>query len=502
MKQKRKIVFSLLLLCVFSAACTQPPAVDTPSPTPRPTESAPELPRESTPLPLAGKELTSAAMLDFTSGKEGYPFWSDHRMDQEAGLEEAFREWEFSVEAPFYQYNGGEKGAALTFYYDAERDCGLGIFCRGEGQLYGFGPNRAFPVYGDYGEDLDSWLDGPGSGWGEIYSDSMEEWPDAPFAETKRYDGQGRLSYAEGYITHGRLHYYYIYQDDGPIPAYLLRIDDNLGYADPLLLRYPENLVPEPLPEGSPLTLAGEELESAIMMDIPGGGYGFSKDAAANLEGWFQLLGFQEEEPFYEDHDRDGALRLRLWYDEESGVGLGIRYRDCGDPWGICLRGFGFTTTSWAERDPEAEKSGFGWYRWEDPYTLPEDAEEITGYEERRKYDQAGHLTSLASYGVLEGWPDTVEQPMEIYFMKYEYDEAGVLFHRQFGHSIQWGATTNPGRDGYYDDQGRLVYEYGYITHGSTHTYYIYEGEEEKPSYALYLDDNLGADFPEFVRYR
>ena len=95
-------------------------------------------------------------------------------MDQEAGLEEAFREWEFSVEAPFYQYNGGEEGAALTFYYDAERDCGLGIFCRGEGQLYGFGLNRAFPVYGDYGEDLDSWLDGLRSGWGEIYSDSME----------------------------------------------------------------------------------------------------------------------------------------------------------------------------------------------------------------------------------------------------------------------------------------------------------------------------------------
>ncbi|MCI9264045.1 MAG: hypothetical protein HFF06_05675 [Oscillospiraceae bacterium] len=95
-----------------------------------------------------------------------------------------------------------------------------------------------------------------------------------------------------------------------------------------------------------------------------------------------------------------------------------------------------------------------------------------------------------------------MEQPMEIYFMKYEYDKAGVLFHRQFGHNLLWGATTNPGRDGYYDDRGRLVYEYGYITHGSTDTYYIYEGEEEKPSYALYLDDNLGADFPEFVRYR
>ena len=54
------------------------------------------------PLTLAGRELSSAVMLDYTNGKEGYPFWSEDRMDQEAGLDEAFREWGFSVDDPFY----------------------------------------------------------------------------------------------------------------------------------------------------------------------------------------------------------------------------------------------------------------------------------------------------------------------------------------------------------------------------------------------------------------
>ena len=260
---------------------------------------------------------------------------------------------------------------------------------------------------------------------------------------------------------------------------------------------------PAPSENPMPLTLAGEELYSAVMMDIPADGYSFSKDTAANLDGWFQLMGFQAEEPFYEYFDQNGTLRLRLWYDEKSGMGLGIRYRDYGDPLETLLYGFGFPTTSWADRDPEDEKYGFGWYRWEDPYVLPKaEAEEITDYEERRKYDEAGRLISLASYGVFEEWSTMVEQPMLIYYMNYEYDETGTLFHRDFGHNIRWGATTNPGMDGYYDDQGRLAYEYGYITHGSTDTYYIYEGDSKKPSYALYLDESAPANFPQFVRYR
>lgn len=86
----------------------------------------------------------------------------------------------------------------------------------------------------------------------------------------------------------------------------------------------PAETTPLPLPEGSPLTLAGEELASAVMIegDSP---YDFSAGEAANLEGWFRLLGFRAEEPFYEYHDQEGELLLRLWYDEEKQIGVGLR---------------------------------------------------------------------------------------------------------------------------------------------------------------------------------
>lgn len=263
-----------------------------------------------------------------------------------------------------------------------------------------------------------------------------------------------------------------------------------------------ELLAPEPLSEGSPLTLAGEGLYSAVMMDAEEA-YGFSGGTAANLEGWFQLLGFQAEEPFYEYYDLDGTLRLTLWYDPESGVGLGIRY--CGGD----AYGFGFRSTGQAvRRDTEEEPYGkgwdwaYGWYRWEDdPFTLPSyDASEVPDYEERREWDEEGRLTSLASYGTLEYWPPVKENPLPLWEFTYDYDEQGVLRHRRvFSHYTFY--TTNPGQNGYYDDQGRLAYEDGYITHGSTDTYYIYKGDAKKPSYALYLDQSHQYYYPDFVCY-
>jgi len=43
-----------------------------------------------------------------------------------------------------------------------------------------------------------------------------------------------------------------------------------------------------------------------------------------------------------------------------------------------------------------------------------------------------------------------------------------------------------------YTDEGRLVYRYGYITHGSLEYYYIYEESDMEPAYCLELDHNGG----------
>lgn len=55
------------------------------------------------------------------------------------------------------------------------------------------------------------------------------------------YDAHGRVIYESGYITHGWLEYYYIYEDgDGGSadqPAYVLEIDHNMGIAIPKMIR-------------------------------------------------------------------------------------------------------------------------------------------------------------------------------------------------------------------------------------------------------------------------
>lgn len=55
------------------------------------------------------------------------------------------------------------------------------------------------------------------------------------------YDAYGRVIYENGYITHGWLEYYYIYEDrDGRIaeqPAYVLEIDHNMGCPFPRMIR-------------------------------------------------------------------------------------------------------------------------------------------------------------------------------------------------------------------------------------------------------------------------
>ena len=52
------------------------------------------------------------------------------------------------------------------------------------------------------------------------------------------YDEFGRVAYESGYITHGSIYEYYIYDNDGKEPKYYLYLDDNLGYCIPTLVRF------------------------------------------------------------------------------------------------------------------------------------------------------------------------------------------------------------------------------------------------------------------------
>lgn len=52
------------------------------------------------------------------------------------------------------------------------------------------------------------------------------------------YDEKERVVYESGYITHGYIEYYYIYEDESNKPAYCLYLDHNSGYAFPEMVKY------------------------------------------------------------------------------------------------------------------------------------------------------------------------------------------------------------------------------------------------------------------------
>lgn len=52
------------------------------------------------------------------------------------------------------------------------------------------------------------------------------------------YDEKERVAYESGYITHGFVEYYYIYEDESDKPTYCLYLDYNLGYVIPQMVRY------------------------------------------------------------------------------------------------------------------------------------------------------------------------------------------------------------------------------------------------------------------------
>ena len=71
----------------------------------------------------------------------------------------------------------------------------------------------------------------------EYWHDSMEFGTTLSYLYSF-YDDKGRVVYERGYITHGELEYYYIYEDEGKKPVYCLEIDHNLGYAISNIVRY------------------------------------------------------------------------------------------------------------------------------------------------------------------------------------------------------------------------------------------------------------------------
>ena len=201
-------------------------------------------------------------------------------------------------------------------------------------------------------------------------------------------------------------------------------------------------------------------------------------------------FGFSDSEQFYVHDEEDGYPFMELYFDEERGIGCGIRYA------GSVICGFAFDhcqEVSWHERDPYSVLSVYG--------TTGEDR--VTDYREKYEYDEEGRLIGYQSTGTptdIEGeeWKDT---PMIT--VAFTYDDGGRLQEKEYSHfttpHLPFG-TTYASQTSYYDESGRLAHTASYITHGGLEGYYIYQGDHDVPAYYLELDHQY-TSWPTFYRF-
>lgn len=229
---------------------------------------------------------------------------------------------------------------------------------------------------------------------------------------------------------------------------------------------------------------AGETLASAVLTH--GDPYDFTADA--DLESFFTACGFAADAPFYQYADPEGRPQLTLWYDPETHMGAGIRFSYYEGE--TSRHGFGFEALA-------ADTEAAFWQRWQEDFTappaIPSDIE-LENYKEYPEYDNAGRLIAFSSECTLDGEPEGV------YNVSYEYAPSGQLLHRSFGRNHKFFETTGSSVESFFDDEGRLLYERSYITHGSLDFYCLYAEGQKEPAFCLYLDENMGCYMPQFAQ--
>lgn len=212
--------------------------------------------------------------------------------------------------------------------------------------------------------------------------------------------------------------------------------------------------------------------------------------------------GFQDAEPFYQYFDRLQNLELELYLDESAGRGCGFYYS------------YGFNY----ELEKVVLCNGFifglmGTQEWnDDTYSLlawdGRDAGECDNVTQVL-YDHTddGKPVSYEVRGITElteaKRAEGIESPDDtLLSMEWVYRSDGSLYHKSYVHDPLTFSTFCQSQHIYYDELGRPVYRYEYITHGSYDNYYIYDGEETQPKYGLSLDQNGGYSIPEMVVYQ
>lgn len=253
---------------------------------------------------------------------------------------------------------------------------------------------------------------------------------------------------------------------------------------------------PEQKEEGEELIIDGFEDVQNILSGVSG-----NPQQYENRQVFLSDFGFENSEPMYQYFDQFGDLELELFADENREQFCGISYiNKINSDLDKAITMKGFTLRSprevkWNGVDPYTFRSVYG--------TTGAERENVKDYEENIEYTDFGKPDCFVSRGRVEGW-SAEDEMQDIVRIDFTYREDGTLFYRDYYHSHQAFGTTLQSLHSYYDEQERVIFERGYITHGRLEYYYIYEDTggktADKPTYILYLDYNMGYVNPDIIK--
>lgn len=216
-------------------------------------------------------------------------------------------------------------------------------------------------------------------------------------------------------------------------------------------------------------------------------------------EAFLADFGFQDSDPMYQYYDRYHNLQLELYKDKFSEQFCGIIYQyyfDKNETKRVEMYGFTINTVheqEWVDEDIFSTK----------PVDGSDASDYVHEFEEIIEYTSFGRLDYYRCQGLAEREEDgklaeRLCTPVEI---NYIYHDDGTLFYRDYWHDSRMFGSTLCHLESFYDENERVIFESGYITHGELEYYYIYEDEGKMPAYCLCIDYGGGYVIPEMVRY-
>lgn len=201
-------------------------------------------------------------------------------------------------------------------------------------------------------------------------------------------------------------------------------------------------------PQAEDETLYEPERESVAAQENPYESSGYELMDEEGMGAYLKSLGMEDVSPICY-YDPEGAPKLELYYNRETGQGCGLEYEETGDgayPQGFEISGYEsyLRKNYWNFHNPYSTQIAYGeaWRIDRIPCFL---YQKTTGLEETYTYDSENRLCVYHLRGCVETEEGEREQE-ELFTVSFSYRENGTLQEKEywfseevFGHeSVDW----------------------------------------------------------------